>query len=376
MIKSHAKRYSALIVTSVLLTVTESSHQYASLEEIRLQLKYLDSSRDLDTNDPFAVFRAAKLLFQSGLCDGVDVLGAASGLLRAKNKTDILINLDQEDADFLLDVGNVLEQLEDQDNPIKDLDKICDNPTGLGSSRNPVDSFCFVDVENYFLKTEVLDKTLEITVLYDVLSENDLYEILSNIKSQRLMHMYEIYRDYLEDFPKREKEQNLEFHNKTITQEEINNFINTLHFGREGKLYFPSEDSKESRTIERKLAKLGLVKDSDYGGHKANLQISTYGLGGYISPHYDTYTQPGEARVQSGEDWAGTVMGYLTTPHQGGHTVFPNLGLSVQPVAGSVLTWRNVDRVTREVLEASLHAGCPVRAGEKWIFNKWVLSNN
>ena len=61
------------------------------------------------------------MLFQSGLCDGVDMLGAASGLLRAKNKTDILINLDQEDADFLLDVGNVLEQLEDQDNPIKDL---------------------------------------------------------------------------------------------------------------------------------------------------------------------------------------------------------------------------------------------------------------
>ena len=57
------------------------------------------------------------------------------------------------------------------------------------------------------------------------------------------MHMYEIYRDYLENFPKREKEQNLEFHNKTITQEEINNFINTLHFGREGKLYFPSVDS-------------------------------------------------------------------------------------------------------------------------------------
>ena len=137
MFKSLAQRYSAFIVTSVLLTVTESSHQYASLEEIRclplffssiiniffwrLQLKHLDNSRDLDTNDPFAVFRAAKLLFQSGLCDGVDVLGAASGLLRAKNKTDILINLDQEDTDFLVDVGNVLEQLEDQDNSIKDL---------------------------------------------------------------------------------------------------------------------------------------------------------------------------------------------------------------------------------------------------------------
>ena len=87
-------------------------------------MKNLDNSRDLDTNDPFAVFRAAKLLFQSGLCDGVDLLGAASGLLRAQNKTDILINLDQEEKTFLLDVENVLEQLEDDgddENSIKDL---------------------------------------------------------------------------------------------------------------------------------------------------------------------------------------------------------------------------------------------------------------
>ena len=61
------------------------------------------------------------MLFQSGLCDGVDLLGAASGLLRAQNKTDILINLDQEEKTFLLDVENVLEQLEDDENSIKDL---------------------------------------------------------------------------------------------------------------------------------------------------------------------------------------------------------------------------------------------------------------
>ena len=61
------------------------------------------------------------MLFQSELCDGVDLLGAASGLLRAQNKTDILINLDQEEKTFLLDVENVLEQLEDDENSIKDL---------------------------------------------------------------------------------------------------------------------------------------------------------------------------------------------------------------------------------------------------------------
>ena len=121
MIKRQAWRIVAFVVINVLLTVTESSHQYASLEEIRLQFKNLDNSRDLDTNDPFAVFRAAKLLFQSGLSDGVDLLGAASGLLRAQNKTDILINLDQEDKTFLLDVENVLEELADDENSIKDL---------------------------------------------------------------------------------------------------------------------------------------------------------------------------------------------------------------------------------------------------------------
>ena len=51
----------------------------------------------------------------------MDLLGAASGLLRAQNKTDILINLDQEEKTFLLDVENVLERLEDDENSIKDL---------------------------------------------------------------------------------------------------------------------------------------------------------------------------------------------------------------------------------------------------------------
>ena len=59
--------------------------------------------------------------------------------------------------------------------------EFCDNLVA-GSSRNPGDSFCFIDVENYFLKTEILDKTLEISVLYDVFSESELEKILFNIK--------------------------------------------------------------------------------------------------------------------------------------------------------------------------------------------------
>ena len=47
-------------------------------------------------------------------------------------------------------------------------------------------------------------------------------------------------------------------------------------------------------------------------------------MGGSLNPHYDTYRLPGEVEEEvEGEEWRGTVMGYLTTVEKGGHTVFP-----------------------------------------------------
>jgi hypothetical protein len=55
----------------------------------------------------------------------------------------------------------------------------------------------------------------------------------------------------------------------------------------------------------------------------------------------------------------------------GGATVFPNAGVAIQPDQGSIVFWWNLhtngwtDRLT-------VHGGCPVLVGSKWITNKWV----
>ena len=115
-----------------------------------------------------------------------------------------------------------------------------------------------------------------------------------------MMHMYEIYEEFLDNFPVNEKEMNFSQFGREISDAEVQKFLNSLHFGREGKLYFPVLESTESQTIENQLGKIGLIQTNNIAT-RANLQISTYGLGGFISPHYDTYTRPGEGKIQVGE---------------------------------------------------------------------------
>jgi len=51
-------------------------------------------------------------------------------------------------------------------------------------------------------------------------------------------------------------------------------------------------------------------------------------------------------------------MIYLTSVPLGGHTIFPQAGISVKPEAGSALYWFNHDAVT-ENDSRTFHLGCP-----------------
>ena len=49
----------------------------------------------------------------------------------------------------------------------------------------------------------------------------------------------------------------------------------------------------------------------------------------------------------------------------GGRTVFPRIGVSVKPIAGSALFWYNIHD-TGEPDRLTLHGACPILYGTKW----------
>ncbi|MFN8768312.1 MAG: 2OG-Fe(II) oxygenase [Lysobacteraceae bacterium] len=66
-----------------------------------------------------------------------------------------------------------------------------------------------------------------------------------------------------------------------------------------------------------------------------------------------------------------TVLAYLNAVDEGGETDFPRRDVRVAPRAGAALVFRNL-RPDGSPDEDSLHAGLPVRRGEKWIATLWI----
>ena len=92
----------------------------------------------------------------------------------------------------------------------------------------------------------------------------------------------------------------------------------------------------------------------------------SYSIGGHYEPHIDyfnTYNHD-QPRLRVDQDRMATFLFYLNDVLAGGATVFPLLGLSVPPRAGSALYWDNLDLRGRGY-QQTLHAGCPVLAGHK-----------
>ncbi|KAM3837826.1 prolyl 4-hydroxylase subunit alpha-3 [Vipera latastei] len=101
------------------------------------------------------------------------------------------------------------------------------------------------------------------------------------------------------------------------------------------------------------------------------LQVVNYGLGGHYEPHFDHATSRKSPlyRMKSGNRIA-TLMIYLSSVEAGGSTAFIYANLSVPVVKNAALFWWNL-RKNGHGDEDTLHAGCPVLAGDKWVANKW-----
>ena len=105
-----------------------------------------------------------------------------------------------------------------------------------------------------------------------------------------------------------------------------------------------------------------------------NFQVMNYGIGGRISGHLDStggYREFTSENQNFGGIRVTTFMVYLSSVEAGGHTVFPQAGISVKPVEGDALFWFNAG--SQETYDSRIyHLGCPVMYGNKWIANKWV----
>ncbi|XP_063406262.1 prolyl 4-hydroxylase subunit alpha-3-like [Mytilus trossulus] len=108
--------------------------------------------------------------------------------------------------------------------------------------------------------------------------------------------------------------------------------------------------------------------------HQADhLQVVNYGIGGEFQTHFDWMNdrKSVEKLFYTGTNRILTIIIYLSDVKVGGSTVFPELGLAVSPVKGSALIFTNLGKDGNGDL-STLHAGCPVFFGSKWIANKWI----
>ncbi|XP_074496631.1 prolyl 4-hydroxylase subunit alpha-3 isoform X3 [Sebastes fasciatus] len=99
--------------------------------------------------------------------------------------------------------------------------------------------------------------------------------------------------------------------------------------------------------LDRKISMLtGLNVKHPYGEY---LQVVNYGIGGHYEPHFDHATSPSSPvfKLKTGNRVA-TLMIYK-----------------------AAIFWWNLHRNGRGDAD-TLHAGCPVLIGDKWVANKWI----
>ena len=121
---------------------------------------------------------------------------------------------------------------------------------------------------------------------------------------------------------------------------------------------------------------------TDTHGSATVMQVTNYGLGGLCEKHIDPigimeqeekHTRTHHPHLLVHGDIGATVMAWLSKPEAGGGTVYMSPGYEgiVMPERGTAAFWYDLksDGIRDQ---HSLHAGCPVLKGTKWIMNKWL----
>ena len=103
--------------------------------------------------------------------------------------------------------------------------------------------------------------------------------------------------------------------------------------------------------------------------HIDPIQFTRYEPGQQYIPHWDYFNNI-HAGTHVDPDRRATVIIYLNDDFAGGHTVFPNLSITVRPQAGAALFFRY--DYEGAVKSLTLHEGAVVTRGVKYIATAWI----
>lgn len=134
--------------------------------------------------------------------------------------------------------------------------------------------------------------------------------------------------------------------------------------------------------IESRVSYVSIIPEAN----QENMQILHHQDGQKYLPHVDYFRDKFNTDPSKGGQRLATVLMYLTTPEEGGETVFPKAdqkvsgagwsdcakqGMAVKAVRGdAVLFFALRPDGTEDVTSA--HGSCPAVKGDKWSATKWI----
>lgn len=134
--------------------------------------------------------------------------------------------------------------------------------------------------------------------------------------------------------------------------------------------WLPHDYSPTVRAVVDRIAEfVGLPADN-----AEKLQVIHYAKNEEYRPHFDAWdvtTEKGQEKTAEGGNRILTALVYLNSVARGGGTGFPKLEVEVAAKTGRMCIFHDLVDGGPERHPRALHAGLPVKAGEKWACNLW-----
>ena len=109
--------------------------------------------------------------------------------------------------------------------------------------------------------------------------------------------------------------------------------------------------------------------------HAEKMQVVKYDPNGYYNEHYDASCDDNKECVEfekNGGQRKITMLIYLNDDFEGGETKFPTLKQTYKPQKNGGLLFYSLQNDGNKCHPKSLHAGVPVKSGNKYICNVWI----